>query len=151
MRRSIGILFVVLTCPVGLGAIARAQDATPIANASPIACATPVATEDAASPVASPVSTVGSCPALVITIQLTEMAYQPNDITIPANTPVLFILHNAGLTLHTFTIDPLHITTELVPKATRTLIIDAPAGDYQFYCYIPGHREAGMVGVLHVR
>ena len=30
-------------------------------------------------------------------------------------------------------------------------VINAPAGEYEFYCNIPGHKEAGMVGKLTVQ
>jgi uncharacterized cupredoxin-like copper-binding protein len=29
--------------------------------------------------------------------------------------------------------------------------INAAPGDYQYYCSIPGHKEAGMVGTIHVQ
>ena len=32
--------------------------------------------------------------------------------------------------------------------ATVSMTINAPAGTYIFYCGVPGHKEAGMVGTL---
>jgi uncharacterized cupredoxin-like copper-binding protein len=33
---------------------------------------------------------------------------------------------------------------------TRTLVVDLKAGKYTFFCGVPGHRAAGMVGTLTV-
>lgn len=29
-------------------------------------------------------------------------------------------------------------------------VVDLPAGDYEFFCSIPGHQDAGMVGTMTV-
>jgi uncharacterized cupredoxin-like copper-binding protein len=33
---------------------------------------------------------------------------------------------------------------------TATLTVDLPAGTYEYYCDVPGHRQAGMIGTLTV-
>ena len=35
--------------------------------------------------------------------------------------------------------------------AKVTLTIDLPAGTYQYFCAVPGHKQAGMVGTLTVK
>lgn len=52
---------------------------------------------------------------------------------------------------HTFTIDELHVDIELNPNSSQRLSFRAPPGEYSFYCSIPGHTEAGMVGTLTVK
>jgi uncharacterized cupredoxin-like copper-binding protein len=37
------------------------------------------------------------------------------------------------------------------PGDTGSATINAPAGTYEYYCNVPGHREAGMVGTLTVQ
>jgi uncharacterized cupredoxin-like copper-binding protein len=60
-------------------------------------------------------------------------------------------LPNDGVTLHNFSIDALGISVDIAPGATETVTINAPAGSYEYYCNVPGHKEAGMVGTLTVQ
>ncbi|HET8524092.1 MAG TPA: cupredoxin domain-containing protein, partial [Thermomicrobiales bacterium] len=69
----------------------------------------------------------------------------------PANTDVVLTLTNVGSVPHNFSIDELHISVDLDPGETTTVTINAPAGTYQYYCNIPGHRISGMVGTLIVK
>jgi len=58
-------------------------------------------------------------------------------------------LVNNGAAVHNFNIDSLKIASgDLQPGQTATVTFNAPAGDYQFYCNIPGHKEAGMFGTI---
>jgi plastocyanin len=76
--------------------------------------------------------------------------FEPKDVTIPADTDVTFILPNKGVTLHNFSIDELDIDVDIEPGATEETVINAPAGEYEYYCNVPGHKQAGMVGTLIV-
>jgi len=40
---------------------------------------------------------------------------------------------------------------KVVPKGASDFSADFPAGDYTFYCSVPGHRQAGMEGKLTVK
>ena len=51
---------------------------------------------------------------------------------------------------HNFSIDALGIDVDIAPGATEQVVINAPAGEYEYYCNVPGHKEAGMVGTLIV-
>jgi outer membrane protein assembly factor BamB/plastocyanin len=121
--------------------------ATPV-PASPVA-ATPVpASPEAASPVAaSPVAS----PAMTLTLDLHDLRFDPTKLTIPANTDVVVKLANVGSVQHNFSIDELHISVDLDPGETTTVTINAPAGTYEYYCNVPGHRISGMVGTLIVK
>jgi cytochrome c oxidase subunit 2 len=86
------------------------------------------------------------------TVNLEDIKFDPPSLTIPANTPVTVTLVNKGASVHTFDIDALKVNSgDVQPGATTTVTINAPAGTYQYYCAIPGHKEAGMVGTLTVQ
>ena len=58
-------------------------------------------------------------------------------------------VENKDLYRHTFAIDELNLEVELPARAERRIEIDAPAGDYVFYCSVEGHEE-DMRGTLTV-
>jgi uncharacterized cupredoxin-like copper-binding protein len=52
---------------------------------------------------------------------------------------------------HSFDIDGLDIHVQLLPSSTTAVAISPTGpGEIEFYCGVPGHREAGMVGTLIV-
>ncbi|MFL5759588.1 MAG: PQQ-dependent sugar dehydrogenase [Thermomicrobiales bacterium] len=127
------------------------------ATPPPEGAATPAAaTEEEATPAASTPETGAATPAASAggsaqTVTMVDIAFQPKDLTIPANTDVTVDLPNNGASLHNFSIDELNISVDVQPGQTGSVTINAPAGTYQFYCNVPGHKEAGMVGTLTVQ
>ena len=79
-----------------------------------------------------------------------DIYFEPAEVTIPANTDVPFTLPNDGAAPHNFSIDELGISIDQAPGSTEETVINAPAGTYEYYCNVPGHKEAGMVGTLIV-
>ena len=63
----------------------------------------------------------------------------------------LFVV-NRDATGHTFDIDKLGIHVQLAPNSTTAVAV-APtgAGSLEYYCAVPGHRDAGMVGTIAVQ
>jgi plastocyanin len=52
---------------------------------------------------------------------------------------------------HSFDIDSLNIHVQLSPNSTAAVTIKpATAGTLEYYCAVPGHKDAGMVGTLSV-
>ena len=81
-----------------------------------------------------------------VTVKATDaLKFEPDHLTATAGV-IHIVLDNAGATTHTFVIDD--------PKFKLTnddsKDIDLAAGDYVFYCDVPGHRAAGMEGTLTV-
>jgi uncharacterized cupredoxin-like copper-binding protein len=113
-----------------------AQDATPAPSPSLAS----------SSPEASPGNPSGSV------IDLVDIAFSPNAFTIAANTPTLVRLVNQGVAVHNFNIDELNVHSgDIQPGQATAVTINAPIGTYTYSCSIPGHRGAGMVGILTVK
>lgn len=103
---------------------------------------------DAATPDASTGDTAVQAEPVVITA--VDIAWEPNDVTIPANTDVTIQVPNAGAALHTFVIEDQGVKLEIAPGETKEVSVNLPAGTYSYICDVPGHAEAGMVGTLTV-
>jgi plastocyanin len=102
-----------------------------------------------ASPAASPAATPEAGGAEV-TVVSHDIYFEPDELSIPADTDVTVKLPNEGVTLHNFAIDELYVDVDIDPGAEEETIINAPAGEYEYYCNVPGHKEAGMLGTMTV-
>lgn len=80
----------------------------------------------------------------------TDFAFDPDEITAEAGEDLAIVLTSEDL-LHDFTIDELdaHVVADRGETAEGGVTADEP-GTYEFYCSVPGHREAGMEGTLIV-
>jgi uncharacterized cupredoxin-like copper-binding protein len=74
----------------------------------------------------------------VYVISMTDFAFTPSTITIPASTPVVFRLRNEGAMLH----DLDHTFVE--PGETGDMPVVLAAGEHEMICTIPGHVQSGM-------
>jgi uncharacterized cupredoxin-like copper-binding protein len=93
----------------------------------------------------------GGQPPANLEVDMVDIAFNPKELTIPANTDVTITLKNSGAATHNFNIDSANIHSgDYVGGQTGSITINLPPGDYEYYCAIPGHKEAGMVGTLHV-
>jgi nitrite reductase (NO-forming) len=139
---TVTVFLTALTAPVaataGEGVAAPDLAGTP----APTAAATPAAQ-------AAPTT---------VTIEAVDIDFIPAEVTIPADTDVTIDLPNHGVILHNFSITDhknpnvpnLGISVNIDPGATEHVTVNAPAGDYYYYCNIPGHEAAGMYGTMHV-
>jgi uncharacterized cupredoxin-like copper-binding protein len=117
------------------------------AAAAPVGAATPAGSP--AAPAAASPTAAGAAPQSVDVVSY-DIYFEPAEVTIPANTDVTIVLPNDGVTPHNFSIDELGIDVDIAPGETQETVINAPAGEYIYYCNVPGHKEAGMVGTLIV-
>jgi uncharacterized cupredoxin-like copper-binding protein len=85
-----------------------------------------------------------------IEVDLADIKFVPNELNVPADTDVAVTLKNTGALPHTFTVVDTDIDYQLAPGETKDITINLPAGDYTFECTEVGHKEAGMIGKLHV-
>lgn len=85
-------------------------------------------------------------------IDAQDIVFAPKSLTIPANTAVTITITNKGLLQHDFNIDELGVKSKLLNGGESTTVtINAAPGTYQYYCSVPGHKEAGMIGTLIVQ
>lgn len=150
-RRAVAAMVGALVAVPGIALVAApagiAQEASP--EASP-----------EGSPQASPEASPGASPVAGEQVEIVshDIYFDPKEVTIPADTDVTIVLPNEGVTLHNFSIDdnknedlPFEpIDIDIDPGATEQVAINAPAGEYYFYCNVPGHEAAGMWGTLTV-
>jgi len=106
----------------------------------------------------------------------TDIAYDVSRLTAKANQPVHLSLENAGALDHDFSIREIalrdmhategaaddHMMSEnaheldlhvaAMPRGGHGVVEFTPteAGEYEFYCTVPGHKEAGMTGTFVV-
>ena len=82
------------------------------------------------------------------------LKWQPDTIVVKGGDKVTLQLKNAGNTAHTIISPALSVSQTDVPiQKTVGVSFTAPGapGAYQFWCNIPGHAEAGMVGEVIVQ
>jgi hypothetical protein len=84
-----------------------------------------------------------------IDLRIRNTAYSTRQINAPSHQITLYVT-NDDLFWHTVTIDRLGIDLKLPVGSHRRITISAPAGDYTFYCRIPGHVQAGMKGTITI-
>jgi plastocyanin len=76
-------------------------------------------------------------------------SFDRNELRAKVGETVALRLENQDTQSHSFDIDEFTVHT-LLPAGATSLALFTPStpGSYTFYCSIPGHREAGMVGTL---
>jgi len=114
-------------------------------------------------------------PATAITVTMTDFAYSPSTVTVPAGQPVVLTIKNDGQIEHDFVVEKINVTSVSVEgsgvgghhmsgdhidydlhvstSAGGTSILKFSAdepGTYRIFCSIAGHIEAGMLGELIV-
>ena len=96
-----------------------------------------------------PELTAPTSPKLELTAS--EMRYQPASIAVE-NGDIPVVLHNTGAVIHDLRIeDKPTFLLEAPPGETTTATWTLAEGRYRIYCSLPGHRAAGMEGILEVR
>lgn len=119
-----------------------------VLKCDPAALDAPAATDEGAT---TPDAAAGDSAAVSIEVSMVDLAFEPSDLTIAADTDTSIVLTNEGAAPHNFYVDDLDVHSRTLRAGdTETLTVNLPAGTYTFYCDIPGHRQAGMVGTLTV-
>lgn len=88
-----------------------------------------------------------------ITIDLTaeDINWGENQLDIQVGQEVTIKIINQGVLDHNLTIESLGIDIDVKAGISETITFTVDeAGDLEFICNVPGHVDAGMVGVLTV-
>lgn len=95
----------------------------------------------------------GGAGAVTVSVEGSEFAYQPADISAKPGQKVTINFKNAGTVEHTFVIKDLNFKLTAQPGQTVTGTFTAPStpGTYEIHCDVAGHTEAGMQGKLVVQ
>lgn len=90
-----------------------------------------------------------------VTLIGTEFAWSPRTIVVRPGQRVQFRVVNTGTISHSFAGDRARLPKprEIAPGRSETVDWKAPSrpGSFEFWCDVPGHREAGMVGTIAVK
>jgi uncharacterized cupredoxin-like copper-binding protein len=77
-----------------------------------------------------------------VKVVMTEMAYEPSQITIQRGQKTIFLLENKGTSEHNLAVQRQPITSaNVAPGQTGRLEVALPPGNYAIICTIPGHEE----------
>jgi uncharacterized cupredoxin-like copper-binding protein len=116
-----------------------------------------------------------SQPATELTVEMTDFAYNPSSVTIPAGQPVTLTVNNTGKIEHDFVVEKIDVATEVIQdngsnahhahgaeqnfdlhisarpgEASIVQLTVSEPGTYKIFCSVEGHEEAGMIGELTV-
>jgi plastocyanin len=145
MRRASGVLIVAALAVVGLAACGGGNDN----NDTTAASAPPATTAPAGGGGAAAGSTIDfSTPAG------SDLAFDQKSATAKAGNDTISFDNRQSIP-HDVTIEDSSGkelgATDLVASSTATATVSLTPGTYTFFCSVPGHREAGMVGTLTVK
>jgi plastocyanin len=139
----------VMRAPAVLAAIAFAAALAGCGSSSSSASS---ASSSSPAPAAS--SSSGTQGGGTLTLSEKEFKILPAAPTLGHTGKVTITVKNTGAITHALTIDTPSgavSTSNIAPGATATLTVNlTKSGHYTFFCPIPGHRQAGMVGALIV-
>src|ERR1051326_2881595 len=112
---------------------------------------TPIAFTGLSRPNVSTVAPPATSLPTNITITASEFKFSPSSIQVPAGQKITFTLDNTGVVQHDVTIQSAGFTLTAQPGKTAMgeFTFDKP-GTFDFFCSIPGHKDAGMKGTLSV-
>lgn len=85
-----------------------------------------------------------------------QLAYASNKATAPAG-PVTLVMPNTSGTPHNIALQsgtngPVLTSSPVVPKGvSKAKTVTLKPGTYTYFCEVPGHRQAGMLGTLTVK
>jgi uncharacterized cupredoxin-like copper-binding protein len=140
--RKPAVLLAISAVAVGLTACGGSSNTT---TSAPTSTATQTST--APAPAAAGGSSIAANPS-------GQLKFTKSSLTAKAGTVTIHFT-NSSPVAHNFTLQqgssgPAIGATPTFQGGTKTLSVKLQPGTYTFYCSVPGHRQAGMVGTLTV-
>jgi nitrite reductase (NO-forming) len=83
-----------------------------------------------------------------IAMRAGDFFFSPKSLTVAVDEEVILDIRSTGT--HTFTIDELGVNVRFGTGPATVRFTPDRAGQFEFYCAIPGHRERGMFGSVIV-
>jgi hypothetical protein len=95
---------------------------------------------------------VAAAPTVVNTLAAENTKYLTTSYSMGASDVLGLFVENKDAFAHSFDIDSLNIHVQIPANTTVAVAIKpASAGPLEFYCAVPGHRDAGMAGIIQVQ
>lgn len=86
-----------------------------------------------------------------VVLTANDFVFQPNTLSAKVGTRVRLQIRNVSSGTHNFTLPAFGVDASLPAGRTTTVTFTASRrGMYYFWCALPGHAQAGMVGTLTV-
>jgi uncharacterized cupredoxin-like copper-binding protein len=90
-----------------------------------------------------------------VNMSAVDFKFNPSDATVNSG-DVTFNLKNDGQQPHSLEIEDVNgqdqeIEGDIGPGQSGTLTVNLPAGKYEFYCPVDGHKAMGMEGEITVK
>jgi plastocyanin len=80
-----------------------------------------------------------------------QLKFDPAKLSAPAGDITLDLTNDSAVP-HNIAVDGAEGVSDTIQDGgTAELTVNLPAGTYEYYCDVPGHRQAGMVGTLTVQ
>lgn len=143
--RKPAVVLALFAATVAVAACGGSSNTT--TSSSPTSNSTPTQTSSAPTSGASAGSSIAADPS-------GQLKYTKSSLTAKAGMVTIHFT-NGSAVAHNLTIQqgssgPTIGATPTFQGGTRTLSVKLKPGTYTFYCSVPGHRQAGMVGTLTV-
>ncbi len=141
---KIGLVAIVASALIALASCAS-PTATPQPTPLPIATMPPGALAGHAQ------SNPTIANAQMIMMDAWEFAFSPKQIRVKTGEPITIMFVNEGKVDHDMKIDAVNFHAHAEPnKSVEASFVVALKGEYEVYCSVSGHKEAGMVSKLIV-
>lgn len=138
---------------VGIPGLAALYACTPSSDPPPSPTANVAITEpQTGGGAAATEAPAADTSAPTLEVGMHDLYFEPADFSIPPDTNVNIKAVNYGALPHNWAVEGQSgLATPIDDGGTEhTITVNLPAGTYNVLCEVPGHAQAGMVGVLTV-